>query len=76
MIFYLNKINQKDIERMNKVATEQDFELYIRCDNVFIDLRSFLGLFTLLGKSGVIIAPDHADPKAFAKALKKMGFLN
>lgn len=63
----------KDIERFNKVATEQDFNMYISCDNVMVDAKSILALFALLGKSGVIVAPDHANPKAFAKALRKMG---
>ena len=63
----------KDIERFNKVASEQDFNIYISCGNVMVDVKSMLALFALLGKSGVMIAPDHANPKAFVKALKQMG---
>ena len=75
MVYPVTVMSAKDIERFNRVATEQDFDLYIRCDNVLLDLRSLLSLFTLLGKTGVIIAPDHASPDAFHKALKRMGLL-
>ena len=75
MVYPVSVKTMDDVRRLNKVATEQDFTIYISCDNVMIDLKSLLGLFTLLGKHCNLIAPDHASPDAFMKALKRMGVL-
>ena len=75
MVYPVQVRSTEDIRRFNRVATEQDFNIYISCDNVMIDLKSLLGLFTLLGKTGVLVAPDHTSPEAFMKALKRMGLL-
>lgn len=73
MVYPVSVKDVEDIKRFSEVASEQDFTLYIRCGNSTFDLRSFLSLFVLLGQNGVIIAPDHVNPKAFVKALKRMG---
>lgn len=75
MVYPVSVKTTDDIMRFNKVATEQNFNIYIRSDNVMIDLKSLLALFTLLGKDCTLIAPDHASPDAFMKALKRMGVL-
>lgn len=75
MVYPVSVKTMDDAKRLNQVATEQDFTIYISCDNVMIDLKSFLGLLTLLGKHCNLIAPDHASPDAFMKALKRMGVL-
>jgi hypothetical protein len=75
MVYPVQLKNIDDVKRLNKVATEQNFDIYISCDNIMVDLKSLLGLFTLLGKAGFIVAPDHANPDAFLKALKRMGLL-
>ena len=75
MVYPVSVRTMEDVRRLNQVATEQDFTIYISCDNVMIDLKSLLGLFTLLGKRCTLVAPDHASPDAFMKALKRMGVL-
>ena len=75
MVYPVSVKTMDDVRRLNQVATEQDFTIYISCDNAMIDLKSLLGLFTLLGKHCNLIAPDHASPDAFMKALKRMGVL-
>ena len=75
MVYPVSVKTMDDVRRLNQVATEQDFTIYISYDNVMIDLKSLLGLFTLLGKHCNLIAPDHASPDAFMKALKRMGVL-
>jgi hypothetical protein len=65
----------EDAIKLNQIATKQDFAIYISCDNGMFDVRSLLGLFALVGKSGMLVAPDHASPEAFIKALKRMGVM-
>jgi hypothetical protein len=76
MVFPVVVKTMEDARRLNQVATEQDFDMYISCDSITIDVRSLLGLLTLLGKESVIIAPDHADPESFVKALRKMKLIH
>lgn len=72
MVFPVTIHSVKEARRCNEVATEQEFAIYISCDNIMIDVRSLLGLMTLIGKTGVLVAPDHISSEAFTKALKKM----
>jgi hypothetical protein len=76
MVFPVVVKTMEDARRLNQVATEQDFDMYISCDSITIDVRSLLGLLTLLGKESVIVAPDHADPESFVKALRKMKLIH
>ena len=76
MVFPVVVKTMEDAKRLNQVATQQDFAMYISCDSITIDIRSLLGLLTLLGKESVIIAPDHADPESFIKALRKMKLIH
>ena len=38
-----------------------------------VDAKSLLALFTLVGKSAILVAPDHLNPKRFMKLIEKMG---
>jgi hypothetical protein len=49
MIFPVQLHDVEEARRYNQVATEQDFSIYISCDNVTIDVRSILGLLTMIG---------------------------
>ena len=72
MVFPVVIKTMDDAKRLNQVATQQEFCMYLSCDSVTIDVRSLLGLLTLIGKESMLIAPDHADPESFVKALRKM----
>lgn len=64
--------SQEDVHRINKVATEAGFPLYVSADNEMYDARSFVCLFNLIGKDVNVIAKDMTDPKKFEKTFKKM----
>ena len=76
MVFPLVIKTMDDARRLNQVATEQEFNMYLSCDSVTIDVRSLLGLLTLIGKESMLVAPDHADPESFVKALRKMKLIH
>ena len=61
MVFPVTIRSVKEARRCNEVATEQEFAIYISCDNIMIDVRSLLGLMTLIGKTGVLVAPAQAE---------------
>lgn len=64
--------SQDDVHRINKVATEASFPLYVSADNEMYDARSFVCLFNLIGKDVNVVAKDGTDVKAFEKIFKKM----
>ena len=64
--------DMKDIQHMNRVASEQPFEVYVSCDSTLVDCRSFVNLFPLIGKEVNIVVEDDVDNKAFKKMFKKM----
>ncbi len=76
MVFPLVIKTMDDARRLNQVATEQEFNMYLSCDSITIDVRSLLGLLTLIGKESMLVAPDHADPESFVKALRKMKLIH
>ena len=76
MVFPVVIKTMDDAKRLNQVATQQELSMYLSCDSVTIDVRSLLGLLTLIGKESMLVAPDHADPESFVKALRKMKLIH
>jgi hypothetical protein len=74
MVFPVTLTTRDQVTKLNTVASEQDFDIYIHCGNMMIDAKSLLGLLTLIGREGYIVAPDHIKPDNFVQALKKMGY--
>ena len=64
--------DKDDIERLNKVACEQPFDMSVSYGYTIFDAKSLLALYTLVGKSVYIVAPDELDYRRFAKVVKKM----
>lgn len=63
---------KEDVERLNNIATKQDFDMSVSCGSTMIDAKSLLALFTLVGKSVHIVAPDGLNPKYFDKMVRSM----
>ena len=64
----------EDIQKLCEIAAEQPFEINVSKGLVTVNARSLLALFTLIGEKVNLVAPDHANPKEFIEAVKKMGF--
>ena len=64
----------EDIQKLSEIASEQPFEINVSKGCVTVNAKSLLALFTLIGEKVNLVAPDHADPKKFIDAVKKMGF--
>lgn len=68
---HINNID--DIQRINRIVSEQEFEVFISSGDMMFDARSFVALFNLIGKDVNIIVEDDIDNKVFSKMVKKMG---
>ena len=64
--------NSDQVKRINQLASDAPYEVWLSTDVVMLDARSLLGLYTLVGQKVHVIAEDDVDPKRFAKLVSKM----
>ena len=60
------------IEKINRLACDTPFEVWLSSGTVMLDARSLLGLFALVGKKANVVAEDNVNPHAFRKLVDKM----
>ena len=75
MVYPIVMKNDKDVYRVNKVASQCPYDLNISSidgPSVILNAKSLLGLFSLIGKQVYLVAPDHSSPSEFDKIIKKM----
>ena len=65
--------SDSQVEKINRLASEAPYEVWLSDDTVMLDARSLLGLFALVGKKAQVVAEDDVDPRAFGKLVAKMG---
>ena len=73
MIYPIRLDNKEDVIKLNNFACEEDYNLSVSSGNTMVDAKSLLALFTLIGSSAILVAPDHLNPKKFIKLIDKMG---
>lgn len=64
--------DQSQVEKINRLACEAPYEVWLSSGTVMLDARSLLGLFALVGKKARVVAGDHVDPRAFGKLVAQM----
>lgn len=62
----------EEIQRLNQVATTQHYDMFVHTEDVMIDAKSLLALFSLLGRQVMVVVPDHISAKHLAKTIKRM----
>ena len=72
MVFPITLNTKKDILRLNELATKESFNLKVSNGSIIIDAKSLLALFSLIGKTVNLVAPDGADPERFRSLIKKI----
>jgi hypothetical protein len=71
----IREISIKDkaqVEKINELACEAPYEVWMSDGTLMLDARSLLGLFALVGKKANVVAEDNVDPRAFGKLVSKM----
>ena len=64
--------SDSQVEKINRLAYEAPYEVWLSTDTVMLDARSLLGLFALVGKKARVVVADNVNPKAFGKLVDKM----
>ena len=75
MVYPIIMKNDKDVYRVNKIASQYPYDLTISSidgPQVILNAKSLLGLFSLIGKKVYLVAPDHSSPSEFDKIIKKI----
>ena len=65
--------NVKDVQKVSNIAAQSGIDMTISCGTIAIDPRSILGLFALMGRKVLLVAPDNTNPTHFMSLVKKMG---
>ena len=62
----------EQVEKINRLACQAPYEVWLSSGTVMLDARSLLGLFALVGKRARVVAEDDVDPRAFGRLVSKM----
>ena len=63
---------REQAEKINELASEAPYEVWLSTDTVMLDARSLLGILSLVGKRASVVAEDDVNPHSFSKLVDKM----
>ena len=61
----------EQVEKINRLACEAPYEVWLSTDTLMLDARSLLGLMALVGQRVHVVAEDDVDPKRFSRLVEK-----
>ena len=64
--------NKEELLRLSELASQENFPIYISTPYGQLDARSVLGLFSIMGKSTNLVAPDGANEEEFRRFIQKL----
>ncbi len=65
--------SEAQVEKINRLACNAPYEVWLHAGNVMLDARSLLGLFALVGRKANVVVEDDVAPRSFQKLVAKMG---
>lgn len=72
MIKELSIKNEGQIRRINQIACQAPYEVWLNKGTVMLDARSLLGLYALIGKRVHVVAEDDVNPHDFSRLVDSM----
>jgi len=64
--------SDEQVVRINRLACEAPYEVWLSTDTVMLDARSLLGLYALVGQHAKVVTEDDLNPKAVDRLVAKM----
>lgn len=64
--------SDEQITRINRLACQAPYEVWLSTDTVMLDARSLLGLYALVGKRAKVVTEDDIDPRAVDRLVEQM----
>ena len=71
----VKKLDIKDrdqVEKINELAAQTPYEVWLSTDTLMLDARSLLGLYALIGKRVNVVTEDSVDPRSLDRLVDKM----
>ena len=60
------------VEKINRLACDAPYEVWLFTDNIMLDARSLLGLFALVGKKASVVVEDDVAPRTLDRLVARM----
>ena len=64
--------SEEQVGRINRLACEAPYEVWLSTETVMLDARSLLSLYSLVGQQAKVVTEDEVDPKALNRLVRKM----
>lgn len=64
--------NEAQVERINRLACQAPYEVWLFTRDMMLDARSLLGLYALVGQQAKVVTEDGLDPKMVDRLVEKM----
>ncbi len=64
--------DEAQVEKINKLACDAPYEVWLSSGTMMLDARSLLGLFALVGRKAHVVVEDDVSPRSFQKMVAKM----
>lgn len=64
--------DKAQVEKINELACQAPYEVWLSTGTLMLDARSLLGLYALIGKKAKVLTEDDVDPKLVKKLVAKM----
>ena len=64
--------SEEQVGRINRLACEAPYEVWISTYTVMLDARSLLGLYALVGQRAKVVTEDGLNPKMVNRLVEKM----
>ena len=65
--------NEAQVERINRLACQAPYEVWLFTRDMMLDARSLLGLFALVGKRASVVVEDDVAPRSLDRMVARMG---
>lgn len=65
--------SEAQVEKINQLACDAPYEVWLSSGTVMLDARSLLGLFALVGRKANVVVDDDVAPRSFQKLVAQMG---
>ena len=64
--------NEAQVEKINKLACDAPYEVWLSSGSIMLDARSLLGLFALVGKKASVVVEDDVAPRTLDRLVARM----
>ena len=64
--------NEAQVEKINRLACDAPYEVWLFTKDMMLDARSLLGLFALVGRKAKVVVEDDVSPRSFQRMVTKM----